>query len=70
MLKKKPGPKEFVNEDLTSTRAALTFQTRQLKKTGKVMDCGTGAGKVMMKDNTGCVIHVTSESELAMYGHK
>ena len=70
MLKKKSGPKVFVNEDLTSTRAALAFQTRQLKKTGKVMDCWTAAGKVMMKDNTGRIIHVTSESELAISGNK
>ena len=67
MLKKKSGPKVFVNEDLTSTRAALAFQTRQLKKKGKVMDCWTAAGKVMVKDNSG---HITSESELATYGHK
>ena len=70
MLKNKTGPKVFVNEDLTSTRAALAFQTRQLKKTGKVMDCWTAAGKVMIKDNSGRVVHVTSESELAVYGHK
>ena len=44
MLKSKTGPKVFVNEDLTSTRAALAFQTRQLKKKGKVMDCWTAAG--------------------------
>ena len=70
MLKKKTGPQVFVNEDLTSTRAALAFQTRQLKKTGKVMDCWRAAGTVIIKDITGRVIHVTSESELATYGHK
>ena len=70
MLKNKTGPKVFVNEDLTSTRAALAFQTRQLKKKGKVMDCWTAAGKVMIKDNSGRVVHVTSESELAIYGQK
>ena len=68
MLKKKSGPNVFVNEDLTSTRAALAFQTRQLKKKGKLMDCWTAAGKVMVKDDS--VIHITSESELAIYGHK
>ena len=67
MLKSKTGPKVFVNEDLTSTRPALAFQTRQLKKKGKVMDCWTAAGKVMIKDNSGRVVHVTSESELAIY---
>ena len=70
MLKKKSGPTVFVNEDLTSTHAALAFQTRQLKKNGKVMDCSTADGKVMVKDNSGRVIHITSESELAIYGHK
>ena len=69
MLKNKTGPKVFVNEDLTSTRAALAFQTRQLKNR-TVMDCWTAAGKVMIKDNSGRVVHVTSESELATYGQK
>ena len=68
-LKKRSGPKVFVNEDLTLTRAALAFHTRQLKKKGKVMDCWTAAGKVMVKDNNGRVIHITSESELSIFGH-
>ena len=70
MLKNKTGPKVLMNEDLISTHAALAFQTRQLKKKGKVMDCWTAAGKVMIKDNSGRVVHVTSESELAIYGQK
>lgn len=33
---RKNGSKDFVNEDLTSIRAALAFKTRQLKKGGKI----------------------------------
>ena len=60
----------LVNEDLTSTRATLAFQTRQLKKAGTISDCWTAAGKVMVKDNSGNVIHISNECDLAVYGRK
>ena len=39
----------FVNEDLTATRGALAYRTRTLKKEGRIMDCWTVAGKIMVK---------------------
>ena len=60
--------KVFVNEDLTATRGALAYQTRQLKKAGNITDCWTTAGKVLIKTKDGLVVNVSSDSDLCAYG--
>jgi len=58
----------FVNEDLTATRGALAYRTRTLKKEGRIMDCWTVAGKIMVKNKNGLVVNITTEAELSAYG--
>ena len=60
--------KAFVNEDLTATRGALAYQTRQLKKVGNITDCWTTAGKILIKTKDGLVVTVSSDSHLCAYG--
>ena len=60
--------KVFVIEDLTATRGALAYQTRQLKKARNITDCWTTAGKVLIETNDGLVVNVSSDSDLCAYG--
>ena len=60
--------KGFVNEDLTATRGALVYHTRQLKKEGHITDCWTTAGKVLSKTKDGLVVNISVDSELCAYG--
>ena len=60
--------KVFVNEDLTATRGALAYQTRELKKAGNITDCWTTAGKVLIKTKDGLVVNVSSDYDLCAYG--
>ena len=60
--------KVFVNEDLTATRGALAYHTRQLKKAGHITDCWTTTGKVLIKTKDRLVVNISSESELCAYG--
>ena len=59
--------KVFVNEDLTATRGALAYQTRQLKKAGNITDCWTTAGTVLINTKYGLVVNVSSDSDLCAY---
>ena len=54
----------FVNEDLTPRRAALTAQTRDLKKRKVISDCWTYNGNIMIRDPANLVHAVKSASDL------
>ena len=56
--------KIFINDDLTSRRAKLAYDTRQLKKTKKISDCWTAYGKVLVKTLTQVVKEVKSLDDL------
>ena len=62
-----PEKKIFVNEDLTVRRAALARLTRTLKKEGKVNDCLTANGNVLIKDRHNKIYQVSSEADLSTY---
>ena len=62
-----PESKIFVNEDLTARRAALARLTRTLKKEGKVSDCWTANGNVLIKDRHNKIYQVRSETDLSGY---
>ena len=54
----------FVNEDLTRQRAQLFYNARQLKKTGKIADCWTYDGKILLKTVRGLIKPVNNQEEL------
>ena len=56
-----------INEDLTARRASLAYSTRQLKKLGKINDCWTSDGKIIIKDLANKIAQITSESDLTKY---
>ena len=56
--------KIFVNEDLTKKRVNLLWQARQLKRNGKLQDCWTWDGSVLVKNNVAKIIPVSSCAEL------
>ena len=58
----------FVNEHLTAYRGALAYRTRTLKKQGRIMDCWTVAGKIIVKNKNGLVVNITTDAELSAYG--
>ena len=61
------GPTVYINEDLTSRRAALAKETRQLKRSRKINDCWTFNGKVVLKTLDGVVKEIRSDVDLIGY---
>ena len=59
--------KIYINEDLTSKRAMLAYESRQLKKTKHINDCWTANGRVMIKDIQNCVHEISSANDLQQY---
>ena len=57
-----------VKEELIATRGTLAHRTRTLKKEGRIMDCWTVAGKIMVKNKNGLVVNITTDAELSAYG--
>ena len=62
-----PENKIFVNEYVTARRAALARLTRSLKKEGKLKDCWTANGNVLIKDLHNKIHQVRSEADLSPY---
>ena len=62
-----PGSQVFINEDLTARRASLAYTTRQLKKAGKLNDCWTSDGKIVIKDLANKIVQINSADELRKY---
>ena len=56
--------KVFINEDLTNRRSALAFETLKLKKSGKIADCWTENGNILLKDLNNSVRQVRSQVDL------
>ena len=54
----------FVNEDLTSRRSKLAYETRQMKSSKKITDCWTYNGKVMVKDLSNRIKEITCPRDL------
>ena len=54
----------YINDDLTTRRAKMAYDTRTMKKDNKIMDCWTSYGKVLIKDLTSKVIEIKSLSDL------
>ena len=59
----------FTNEDLMARRASLAYSrpTRQLKKSGKINDCWTSDGQIIIKDLANKIAQIISESDLTKY---
>ena len=54
----------FINEDLTRARSNLLFQARQLKKNGRIQDCWSWDGTILIKNNVAKIIPISSVAEL------
>ena len=54
----------FVNEDLTSRRSKLAYETRQMKSSKKITDCWTYNGKVLVKDLSSRIKEITCPRDL------
>ena len=54
----------YINDDLTTRRAKMAYDTRTMKKDKKIMDCWTSYGKVLIKDLASKVIEMKSPSDL------
>ena len=65
--KKKYKNAVYVNEDLTSKRAALARRARQLKKDKRITDTWTRDGVVFMKLKDGSIDSLTREYKIAEY---
>lgn len=65
---KRPGV--YINEDLTRERSKLFYDARKLKKKGKIADCWTSDGKVVVKckiDNRSVISQIHSNDELLKF---
>ena len=58
----------YLNEDLTARRSSLAYTTRELKKRGRITDCWTHSGRILIKDSTGRVQEVSSVNDLQRFG--
>ena len=54
----------YINEDLTVPRATLARECRVLKRTGKLSDCWTASGNVMVKDNQNKIRQIRSAADI------
>ena len=59
-----PVKRIFVNEDLTSRRANIAFETRKLKKEKKIADCWTFNGRILIKSNRGQIEEISSLGDM------
>ena len=48
---KEPAQRVYINEDLTKRRSLMAYETRKLRASKKIADCGTYDGHVVIKDN-------------------
>ena len=60
----------YLNEDLTSRRATLAYLTRELKKGGKVNDCWTFNGRILVKNRDNRILEITSDVDLRQFVDK
>ena len=54
----------FINEDLTKLRSNLFRKARQHRKDGKLSDCWTYDGNILVKTSNGKIVRVTDEEQL------
>lgn len=54
----------FWNEDLTKKRTTLLWQARQQKKAGKIKDCWSYDGNILVKDRNSKIMPISSANEL------
>ena len=54
----------YINEDLTVCRATLARECRAPKRTGKLNDCWTASGNVMVKDNQNKIRQIRSAADI------
>lgn len=59
--------KIFINEDLTTMRAKLAYETRVLKKANKIRDCWTYNGNIVIKDVNNVIHRIYTSNELDKY---
>ena len=57
------NPHVFINEDLTRTRAALSFTARQKKREGRIADTWTADGRIVVKDLKGTIHYITRKAK-------
>ena len=57
-------PKIFINEDLTKLRSNLLWAARMKKKDGKLQDCWTWDGSVLIKNNVARIIPIQTHADL------
>lgn len=57
-------PNVFINEDLTRSRSALSFDARKLKREGKISDTWTADGRIVVKDNNNKIHYLTRRAKL------
>ena len=60
------GTQMFINEDLTRKRNKVMWHCRQEKKVGKLRDCWTNDGRILVRDRNGQVHQVSSLDSLYM----
>ena len=63
-----PTPPIFINEDLTKKRYTLLRDALKMKKTGKINDCWSFDGQILIKNKANKVIPVKNIWELTKNG--
>ena len=56
--------KIYINEDLTKMRSNLFWKARQRKKDGKLSDCWTYDGNILVKTSNGKIVRIDDEKHL------
>ena len=56
---------KFINEDLTRSRSLLLYKCRELKRQGRIQDTWSTDGKILVKDRSGKICPVMTESDLS-----
>ena len=64
-----PEPKEdfdniFISEDLTEARQHLLFKCRQARRNGRITDCWSYDGQILVKDIAGLVKRVACDGDI------
>ena len=54
----------FINEDLTRTRSHLLYKARCLKRDGKLEDCWSSDGTILIKDNANKIFPISNITQL------
>ena len=60
----RPRQRIYINEDLTKTRSNLLWHARTKKKDGKIQNCWSWDGTILIKNNVAKIIPVHSLAEL------